>query len=1424
MQTEITLESVEVGWWRRVQLNHLLIKDQQGDTLIYAGKVNARYSSFDDVNHIFVFKDLHLENGKVHFEKLKGAKYPNYKFFIDYFKPKKKRDPNKPRITWVIKSEKTFIKNTQFRYRDYNYEQPANRRFNEYFVEFNKITGSVDTLTIIDDSLSFHINSLFTQERSGLVVLGMKADTRIHSKGLEFYNLLFTTPYSILKDQLVMTYSSYDDFEEFIDKVNIEGNLIDSKVSIKDIAYFYEDFWGKNHIFQVSGNSSGPVKRLDITNLDVKYNKFTKLKGNIDFSGLPDMDNTLIDANIKQLETTMAEFTNLMGLKAVSPSIASLGKISFKGSFIGFTHDFVSRGNWQTDLGTAVTDLKFNYSNQDLNNANYKGTLSTTGFNLAPIFGTTSVGKFVGDINLDGKGLVLEKLDLKAVSNIKEIEINGKRVVNAAIDGRLEKGLFDGKVNVDDPNLAMKFDGTVNILNERPIIDFEADIKRINLAYFGLDSGNSIFSAKISSNLQGNNIDNIVGNLNIAYLKFEKNGKVYNIENAQLVAKGQNSNRSLIFNSDMADVALAGSFQLEKLPKSMNNFLWNLMPAYFEFENLNSVENFTFDVDIKKPELLLAYVPKFVRFKSTQLKGYYNSSANTLQADLQSAEISINDIRLVNLKVAVEKPLNQPLTVVYNSPLTLVGNSTVTNALSINAIAANNILNIKAKAVSDSLNYTAKLDGDFIFDKDLIDVKINEGSFNINDRNWTLGSDGIIQYRENRIVFENIEINNDAQLLKMNGVVSNNVEDKLMVDFYNFEPGDLLADLGLMGKDTLHGVANGWVKLYNLYKVPLFESDFKFDGVGWNKDSLGDVAVKAININKEIINFDGTKVTSGPFNGLEVKGTIDLNENHENYNLQLDLPSSSISVLGTFVKDIASNLNGFIEGKNLSMRGKFKEPKLNGQLTLRDASFNIDYLKTSYKINEAIIDFRANSINIKPANLYDMANNQATVSGAISHRNFENWRFDIDIKNINNMHVLNTTKYDNALFYGQGYASGSASFTGPLEGIDMFMSLKTEKGTKVILPLEDGEAQSQMSYIHFKSEHENKERKINQAFSNINSIVVELEATEDAEAEIIFDSKAGDIMRGYGKGNLKFELNKAADFYMYGKYEITKGNYLFTAFNFVNKPFVIEKGSTISWDGDPYNAKIQMTAIYKQKASLVPLLDPSRFSSTADYQRAADALKAPVDVNSKIIMSGILLEPKIEFDIEFPNLQNQGVAAIEVSQLKTRLKNSPQEMNKQFLSLLVFNRFLPVNLNQIGTVASAAPGQSASELLSSQLNNLIGDLGIDSSILINFNLGRDTGNNRNWIVSVEKRFFNDRLNFRYSQALQNAASNATNVTVEYNLTPDGNIKVRTNYTPFYYGNIYSSTQQQGLGGSKRGTVGIFFRREFETIWRKRKDQ
>src|SRR6185312_936864 len=102
---------------------------------------------------------------------------------------------------------------------------------------------------------------------------------------------------------------------------------------------------------------------------------------------------------------------------------------------------------------------------------------------------------------------------------------------------------------------------------------------------------------------------------------------------------------------------------------------------------------------------------------------------------------------------------------------------------------------------------------------------------------------------------------------------------------------------------------------------------------------------------------------------------------------------------------------------------------------------------------------------------------------------------------------------------------------------------------------------------------------------------MELEITPDAFGQIIFDPRVGDIIEAHGKGNLRLDVNTDGDFTMFGTYTITDGKYRFTAFEgLINKSFTINNGSTITWNGSPYEAQLNLQAIYTVRTSLSPLL------------------------------------------------------------------------------------------------------------------------------------------------------------------------------------------------------------------------------------------
>src|SRR6185436_7874074 len=95
---------------------------------------------------------------------------------------------------------------------------------------------------------------------------------------------------------------------------------------------------------------------------------------------------------------------------------------------------------------------------------------------------------------------------------------------------------------------------------------------------------------------------------------------------------------------------------------------------------------------------------------------------------------------------------------------------------------------------------------------------------------------------------------------------------------------------------------------------------------------------------------------------------------------------------------------------------------------------------------------------------------------------------------------------------------------------------------------------------------------------------------------------------------------------MRGKFDIDEGDYLFTFQSVFNKSFKIRSGADnyISWNGDPYAAKINFEAIYTaEKVSFSPLAAASYIDETHAKQRE--------DVFVVVKLTGDLFKPAFDF-------------------------------------------------------------------------------------------------------------------------------------------------------------------------------------------------
>ncbi|HEX5170556.1 MAG TPA: translocation/assembly module TamB domain-containing protein, partial [Cyclobacteriaceae bacterium] len=508
--------------------------------------------------------------------------------------------------------------------------------------------------------------------------------------------------------------------------------------------------------------------------------------------------------------------------------------------------------------------------------------------------------------------------------------------------------------------------------------------------------------------------------------------------------------------------------------------------------------------------------------------------------------------------------------------------------------------------------------------------------------------------------------------------------------------------------------------------------------------------------------------------------------------LTAQLEKANLQLLEPVLQDIFSEMDGTVTG-SFKINGTLDDPQINGEGLVTNGQILVNYTKTLYKVS-GVVGLKPRTIDFRDLEITDAFKNKGKLTGTINHHVFNQMAIDVRA-NFKNFQVLNTTAKDNSLFYGQAFATGDVRFFGPVQKLNISSNARTEKNTRLYIPVGGSGNTEQEEYINFVNfnntvqvEKQTNQKKKNRMDLTGITFDLNLDVTPDAYCEIIFDLKAGDIIRGRGNGDIKLLLDTKGEFNMFGAVEFTEGWYNFTLYNIINKEFEIKKGSRITWYGDPYGAILNIDAAYNQLASLAPLVTIQDAESNTELKR-----KYPIEVI--LTLEGQMLSPDINFDILAPDLpQNVLVNGVRLdfifSSFKARLDE--QELKKQVFSLIVLRKFSPLEsgFNTSGTLYN-----SVSELLSNQLSNWMSQ--VDENLEIDVDLGTmDQEAFNAFQLRLSYTFLNGRLrvtrdgtfgNQNYaSTANQNSvASLAGDWTVDYFLTPDGKFKVkmynRTNY-------------------------------------------
>ncbi|WP_238527951.1 translocation/assembly module TamB domain-containing protein [Aquimarina agarivorans] len=1283
-KTDIKLKGIGIGYTGNIELKEVFIKDHHQDTLVNIGQFETSIVNFKDLTEgNGKLTDALLKNVHVKMQHYKEDDVDNFRIFLRKFLPKKKAT-----TPFLLDTKTVKIKNGR-------YEYYSEKLKDKPIVFIKNINLEGNDLSINGTNISLQSNQLSFTYNDAINVTDLTTFMELSTGVMRFSNVrLQTDKKSDVKGDVVFRYQP-GDMEDFNNLVKLKALVTKSKVSTTDLRYFYSEF-GKNNFITVTTEFAGTLNDFKLNQLHLRGLKESIIVGNLHLYN--SMSKNLIkdfkmSGNLKQLTSSKNDLSSLLpkvlGTR-LPRQLDALGRVTIDGAIKVTPKSVDLNGGVKNKLGQANAVLFMDHLLTPTKST-YQGNLNVLDFDLGAYLNNKNFGKTSFNLDVNGKGFFLKNLDTSLEGTFSKLEYKGYSYSDIAVIGELKDPLFDGRIIANDPNLQLIFNGLVNINEVQNDYDFSANVNKIDFNALNLFKRDSLsfFSGNVVAKLKGTSVDDAFGTISFRNTYYKNQNDAYNFKDFKVTSSFNEENvRTITMNSpDIVQGKIEGIFKFKNIKQLFKNSLISLYnkkavafvkePEFinFDFKIYNKI------VDVFFPDVSLA--------PNTFIKGNVSSDVSEFKLDFKSPQIKAlkNSVDQFNFEVDNSNPL-------YNAYITMDRINSkrypITDFSLLN-VTLNDTLYVRSafkggKKSKDEydLNLFHTIDTDkksvVGIQKSYLKLKGNTWNMNYNDDKSHLIT---FDHDFNEVKVDSIELVHKNERIDFSGVL----RDSTYKDFkVRFSEVDLAKITPTIDSLSYKGIINGNLEILQKDGAYYPESNITVSDFIVNKIPLGELVMNVIgneDLTKYVVNTSLKQENAFP---LTLKGEIDVSAQQPQIDLDVDFKKFRLEPFSPLGGIVLSNLRGNVNGK-AKITGNYLNPDINGSLFLKDGGLSFQYLNVDFSINQdARISLTKQRIIFNNTLLTDTEfGTKGYLNGAISHSNFKDWNLDLKL-NSNRLLALNTNEADNDLYYGTAFIKGNATITGKTDKLLIAVEASSEPGTKFKIPISDAESVGDNSFIHFVTPDEKKARIQGEKvyFEDVKGLELQfdLDLNKNAEVEVVVDKQSGSTLKGSGAGTLLIEINTNGKFNMWGDFVAYQGTYDFKYGGLLSKRFDVQTGGSISWDGSPTAAKLNLSAIYKTNANPAILLENSFINR-----------KIPVEVVTTL--QGELLKPDLSFDIEFPQ-----TSSIVKSELDYVLSDRVTK-ERQALSLVTQGSFYSDALIEGNSIVTDNLVEHASSLVSS---------------------------------------------------------------------------------------------------------------------------
>ena len=860
-----------------------------------------------------------------------------------------------------------------------------------------------------------------------------------------------------------------------------------------------------------------------------------------------------------------------------------------------------------------------------------------------------------------------------------------------------------------------------------------------------------------------------------------------------------------------------------------------LNSKYFSFDiNLKDSKNFTNLIDTKLDTI-----------KNLTIVGHYDGNNYQLKMDLEVEKVTYDNIALggIQLKGNALRGVGRLSSLV---PFyAILNGKTKFPELSIDGRLNRDTVIFEVGVVGERGTIDRfNVGGKVFFEDGEFNISLANDSLVLFGEDWTISENNFIQLGKKIFRADEFNIQNRDREVSVKSIGDKGLH--LRLD--NFNTG-FIDTIWNYSKLDFAGNYSIDVKVEDLYQLKDLNAQIVSDTFFINNSDYGRLELNASTATiKDRLNVDLSIKRGQELQELSVNGYYQLPYKKNNNALPGELNKKAPSNFFDFDVSITDYPLGFMEyfvGNILSetqghiflganVKGLPKQFNIDGDAEIYDGQTKVTYLNTDYffghddkptkvKITNTMFDFSGNE-------LYDKYNNKGIIEGGLTHEKLKNLGFNARMI-ADEFLVLDTDKTQNPIYYGHGIGEVDIMFTGSVNAPYCYVNATTGKGSTLSIPIDYNKTTAKNSFIVFREKNKKEVEEVGGDLKGLD-LTINVNVTEAAEASLIFDEKAGDIIKGRGNGPLQLKVPRGEDIQLNGEYIVKEGTYLFTLDfltlgKFINKNFIVREGGTIKWSGDPFGAQIDIEAEYNRLSAPVYNFIEEYVDLESDEVKAQ--AKKTTDVDLEMFLTGDLLKPDIKFGISFPRLETGRVKNYVDNKVRA-LNLNPNELNRQIFGLIVMGSFLPSGEQGLTGGQNTLVSNTLTEFLSSQLSNYV--TGLLNEVLSDVDFISSVDFDVNYSIYDDEIDFDNsqilsgqELSLRTSFLLKDkwsidggyvrsnsvsggTAFNGGDFSVEYVPTVDGRFRVR----------FFSEIDQALEGGQRnKAGIGISYRREFDNF-------